>query len=66
MTDVCEICGQSFTKKSNLTRHVMSVHEHKHYKCPVCNKQFTRRYILNTHMKLHEIEHDPTFYPTVS
>ena len=58
MANVCEVCGKHFSKKSNLTRHVMSVHENKRYQCPVCNKQFKRRYLLTSHVKLHEC--DPT------
>ena len=58
MAHVCEVCGKDYSKKSNLNRHVMSVHEDKRYQCSVCNKQFKRRYILSKHMKLHES--DPT------
>ena len=54
MANVCKVCVKHFSRKSNLNRHVMCVHENKRYQCPVCNKQFKRRYLLPSHMNLHE------------
>ena len=54
MANVCKVCVKHFSRESNLNRHVMCVHENKRYQCPVCNKQFKRRYLLQSHMNLHE------------
>ena len=54
MANVCKVCVKHFSRKSNLNRHVMCVHENKRYQCHVCNKQFKRRYLLPSHMNLHE------------
>ena len=56
----CSICGEHFTKKVLLTRHVRKVHSDtleaqldKKYKCPTCNRMFARAYKLTEHMRVH-------------
>uniref|UniRef100_A0A8C6LPK3 C2H2-type domain-containing protein n=1 Tax=Nothobranchius furzeri TaxID=105023 RepID=A0A8C6LPK3_NOTFU len=50
---VCELCGQRFSDKTYLTRH-MNVHtEHKPFACGHCGKRFSRRSYLTSHVKVH-------------
>ena len=43
-------CDEKFTRASNLSRHVESVHEkNKPFLCHLCGKQFTRKAGLDSH-----------------
>ena len=37
----CQQCNKAFTKTSNLTRHIQSIHEGMKYACNQCDLQFT-------------------------
>jgi len=52
----CHICSKVFQKKSDVNRHVLSVHEGKKpFKCDSCDKCFSQKHHLNEHVKqVHE------------
>ena len=60
MSHICSICGKSFSKLSNLTRHMKSIHEGNSHECPMCKKTFTRKYNLTKHIKAHKTESRPS------
>jgi hypothetical protein len=49
----CEICGQRFTRKINLTGHTRSHFGERPYGCQTCGKKFTRVNDLRRHERLH-------------
>ena len=52
----CDICGQSFSGKTVLNRHVSAIHEgSKPFECNFCGKSFGRKGTLEGHVsRLHE------------
>ena len=53
---LCSHCGKKFHAKHNLNVHVYQVHEvHSNssamYSCRICNKSFTRLFLLNKHFR---------------
>ncbi len=49
-----EACGQTFTTKFNLRRHVNAVHlEIKTYECDLCRKKFASKQNLTEHRFIH-------------
>lgn len=49
----CEICGISFTCKSDLKKHlVIHLNRKKHF-CDLCNKAFSRIFYLRLHLRSH-------------
>ena len=52
----CNECGAAFYWKSNLNRHIESVHEErKSFKCADCGKAFSHKHTLNGHIEsVHE------------
>ena len=51
----CGQCGNKFTQKVDMKRHIQSVHEGIRYSCNQCDLQFTRQGSLNLHIKtIHE------------
>nr|XP_023014901.1 uncharacterized protein LOC111504553 isoform X1 [Leptinotarsa decemlineata] len=63
---VCECCGKSFTWKSNLQRHILSVHEQKkninqkEYACDICSRKFSKKFNLNRHISFHRKNNNTT------
>lgn len=49
----CDICGQKFVQKINLTHHQRVHTAEKHYECPECPKRFQERSHLQRHQKYH-------------
>jgi uncharacterized Zn-finger protein len=46
----CSLCGQCFTQKNGMEKHISVVHEGKKpFKCTICDKNFGRK----SHMQLH-------------
>ena len=55
LRNACSVCGKSFKRKDNLTRHVASVHGDKCETCTICNKTFSTAASLTAHVKrVHE------------
>ena len=55
----CSICDYRYSQKSNLTKHLKSVHEEKKpnkpHKCSVCDYSFSQAHHLRRHMEsVHE------------
>ena len=49
-----QICDKKFSEKSNLNRHVYTVHEKKEsFVCQLCDKIFTRKDNLKQHIETH-------------
>ena len=46
---VCSICSKSFSKAEHLNRHFRSHTKEKPFQCTVCDKAYTRQYILDLH-----------------
>ena len=62
MTVVCSMCGKTFTKKSNLVRHIIQIHteSRKHkpptshsFICNSCDQTFSRKQNLKRHLQVH-------------
>ena len=51
MIHKCDQCGESFTQKCHLNRHIQSKHADVKYSCDKCNFQATRKDSLNRHIK---------------
>ena len=48
---MCETCGGIFTKKSNLRKHVQSVHEGAKFECLECGKSYKWYATLHEHRR---------------
>ena len=47
----CDHCGESFTQKCHVNRHIISVHERKEYECDHCDYTANRKDNIKRHMK---------------
>lgn len=47
----CTLCDKKYAHKRDLNRHVSTAHENREFKCPKCQKTFTRKYTLANHLK---------------
>ncbi|CAK8686468.1 unnamed protein product [Clavelina lepadiformis] len=52
----CTVCAKSFTKKSNMKRHLKTHTGTRLYQCEVCSKSFSLSSNLQRHMKVHSGE----------
>ncbi|KAM4528239.1 zinc finger and BTB domain-containing protein 6-like [Odontesthes bonariensis] len=50
---LCLVCGEGFSQKSKLTRHIHIHTGTKLFRCPLCHKKFTQRTLLQEHLHLH-------------
>lgn len=55
----CAICGQSFSKQANLTRHLKVHNGEKPFACPACSYHATRK----EHLEKHFTRMHPTGIP---
>ena len=56
----CTQCGNQFTGKGNLKKHIESVHEKVQYPCNQCDTKLTRQDVLRRHI---ESVHAKVKYP---
>jgi hypothetical protein len=49
-TSSCSICDQKFTNSYNMVRHMRSQHSSKKFKCPNCDRIFSRLDTMKLHM----------------
>ena len=48
---MCSTCHSSFTKRTNLKRHIRSSHMNVKYKCNICKEEYKRKDYLPRHIK---------------
>ncbi|OLY80147.1 Transcription factor IIIA [Smittium mucronatum] len=48
-------CTEKFTKRTLLLKHIKEIHKPTSYKCQICEKDFSRKDVLDEHMETHEI-----------
>jgi hydrogenase maturation factor HypF (carbamoyltransferase family) len=65
--NVCDQCGEKFTKYEDLIHHVKNIHHHPIVKCHECGKEFIHEkdrlhHVREEHKNLHEhkIKNAPT------
>ena len=51
---VCDECGKSFGRQSQLTRHALTHSQERRYGCSECDKRFLRRDALVRHEQVHQ------------
>ena len=60
----CNICGKQFTQASNLTTHIIGVHNDNkvNHKCDQCGREYTSKVAVNSHIKS---AHENKKYPCI-
>ena len=48
----CAICIKTFEGKDEFEKHQSVVHREGYYPCELCNRRYSQRYNLRTHIKL--------------
>lgn len=51
---MCHICHRIYMNRSNLRRHLNTVHSTKTFSCEICNQTFEKQRQLSYHMKTHK------------
>ncbi|KAM8716461.1 hypothetical protein ACLKA7_003352 [Drosophila subpalustris] len=52
----CKLCGQGFNRREQLQRHELEAHGPS-YTCSICCISFLQQADLETHLKVHELQH---------
>ena len=53
----CDHCNKAFMVKSDLSNHMNGIHsKKKKCRCNICDRSFTQKYKLNTHVQLYSEE----------
>lgn len=55
-TTTCHICKHTYINRSNLKRHLSTVHSGKIYECEICKERFDRQRQLSYHLRQHKRE----------
>ncbi|XP_011675183.2 uncharacterized protein LOC105443566 [Strongylocentrotus purpuratus] len=48
----CYTCGEFFSHRRSLNRHITDVHRNRSYSCDICGKEYSHRDNLNTHRRM--------------
>ncbi|KAL9706648.1 hypothetical protein quinque_010166 [Culex quinquefasciatus] len=51
---ICPMCGKELKKKDKFIDHLRMHANERHYKCDVCDKDFTSYKYISNHMKMHK------------
>uniref|UniRef100_A0A8C6KDC7 C2H2-type domain-containing protein n=1 Tax=Nothobranchius furzeri TaxID=105023 RepID=A0A8C6KDC7_NOTFU len=49
----CDLCGQRFSHKTSLNRHVLVHTGQKPFACELCGQRFSQKTCLNRHVLVH-------------
>lgn len=55
-TTTCHICKNTYINRSNLKRHLSTVHSGKVYECTICKEKFDKQRQYSYHLRLHKKE----------
>lgn len=53
-TTTCHICKHTYINRSNLKRHLSTVHSGKTYECSICKEKFDKQRRLSYHLRQHK------------
>ncbi|XP_058819156.1 zinc finger protein 569-like [Topomyia yanbarensis] len=51
---ICPMCGKEMKKKGKFIDHLRMHANERHYKCDICEKDFTSHKYISNHMKMHK------------